>query len=388
MSTPKESLKQLSADQVTLAIPAFNCAAYLKETLHAVARLNQKPAHVLVIDDGSTDSTGSVASSAGVTVVKHEINKGLGAARQTALDNCRTPWLAMVDSDVSVEPDWLAQLLLAAKEHQLSGVGGDLLESNARTVADRWRARMMAQTHGGELKLDVNLFGCNTLHSAAALRTVGGFNPRYTKAYEDIDISERLKKAGFKLGYTPLAKCVHARRDTLTSVLKAAFSWRLPRYEEQGCYDNSKALMNKWVQTFREDLRELNMLTEEGNGELSFPCLVQLFTNPIMDLEVVAVRSESMKLRGLTGIGTAMVLLVLKRALISEELKQRVGLALKPFIESVTKTLERVALPHEDNPELQRLVTATIDPWTTVLALSPENTAKLLASANQTLNEG
>ena len=41
MSTPKESLKQPSADQVTVAIPAFNCAAYLKETLHAVARLTR-----------------------------------------------------------------------------------------------------------------------------------------------------------------------------------------------------------------------------------------------------------------------------------------------------------------------------------------------------------
>lgn len=376
----------VSRESVTLAIPSFNAASYLPRVLESVARLNAPPKTLLVIDDGSTDGTAKIASSIAASmktlrVISHKVNQGLGATRQTALKSCETPWLAMIDSDVSVEPDWLGSLIEIAEHRGAAGVGGDLIESDAQTVADRWRARMMAQTHGGAEKAGVSLFGCNTLHAVAALNAVGGFNSRYIRAYEDMDISEKLMKAGHQLVYTPTAQCHHLRKDTVTSVLRAAYSWRLPRYEDTGVYDDLKTLMGKWVSTFKEDLRELNMLLAESNGELSFPCLVQLFANPIQDLSVVVTRNQSMRLRGLAGIGSAVVLLALKQSLIPDPLKAEVGSALKPFIDTLTGQIQKIALPSEDNPELTRLVTATVNPWSTVLAFSPADNERLIASA-------
>ncbi len=375
-----------SLEAVTLAIPSFNAATYLPRVLESVGQLTMQPKSVLVIDDGSTDDTAKIATSFSTTikslkVISHKINQGLGAARQTALKSCESPWLAMIDSDVCVESEWLGRLFEVAQTSKAAGVGGDLLESEAQTVADRWRARMMAQTHGGAEKAGVPLFGCNTLHSVAALNAVGGFNSRYIRAYEDIDISERLMKAGHKLVYTPTARCLHLRKDTVTSVLRAAYSWRLPRYEDSGVYDDLKTLMGKWIATFKEDFRELKMLLAESNGELSFPCLVQLFANPIQDLSVVVTRNQSMRLRGLAGIGSALILLALKQSLIPDELKAAVGSALKPFIDTLTGQIQKIALPNEDNPELTRLVTATVTPWSTILAFSPADNERMMASA-------
>lgn len=381
-SAPRSSgTPTANGEQVTLAIPSYNAAKYLPRVLEAAAQLTVKPVVTIVIDDGSKDATARIAEEHRVEVVRHQGNCGLGAARQTALKHCQTPWLAMVDSDVAVEPGWLGALLEVAISSGAAGVGGDLVESEVSSIPDRWRSRMMAQTHGGAFKEGVNLFGCNTLHRAAALTAVGGFNSRYTRAYEDIDISERLKKAGHKLVYTPTARCHHLRKDSLTSVLQAAYAWRYPRYEEQGVYQDLRTLMGKWVATFKEDFRELMMLLDEQRGELSFPCLVQLFANPVQDLSVLATTSRSVQLRSLAGIGTAMVLLVLQQALIPETLRQAVGLHLKPFVDILTGHLAHIALPADPNEELARMVNATINPWSSVLAFSPEHTARLLASA-------
>jgi|GEM_PF-3697743 len=389
-----EAFKSFSASDVTLAVPCFNAAQYLERVLSSIVSnlskvTSQAPAQILIIDDGSTDGTLKIsegfAAKANFKIIRHPHNQGLGAARQTALKATETEWLAMVDSDVEVSADWLAALIKTANTHCAVGVGGDLIESETKSIADKWRARMMAQTHGGAEKIGINLFGCNTLHRVATLLEVGGFNPRYTKAYEDIDISQRLIKAGHKLVYTPTARCFHLRKDTVTTVLRSAFAWRLPRNEEQSVYEDLSVHMGKWVSTFKEDLRELHMLLEEGEesakGELSFPCLVQLFANPIQDLSVIATRSQSMSMRSLCGVGTAMILVVLKQSLLAEELKAKVGVALKPFIDTLTSAIARISVANEASPEMTRVVNATINPWASVLAFSPEHSKRLLASA-------
>jgi glycosyltransferase involved in cell wall biosynthesis len=85
-------------ETVTVALPAFNEAEGIGEVVAAIKAA--APWHeILVIDDGSTDGTGSAAAAAGARVVKHPYNKGNGAAVKSAIRNATGEWIVIVDAD-------------------------------------------------------------------------------------------------------------------------------------------------------------------------------------------------------------------------------------------------------------------------------------------------
>jgi glycosyltransferase involved in cell wall biosynthesis len=96
-----------------IAIPAFNEEASLGAVL-ADLRLHHPLEHVIVIDDGSRDSTSLVARESGVRVIRHPINLGVGAAMGTAFKfAARNGYEAMVqlDADGQHRPEFLSVLL-------------------------------------------------------------------------------------------------------------------------------------------------------------------------------------------------------------------------------------------------------------------------------------
>lgn len=72
----------MSEDEVVVVVPAFNERGGVGDV---VARLLRSFTHVVVVDDGSHDDTGSVAEGAGAFVVRHVVNRGQGAALQTGI---------------------------------------------------------------------------------------------------------------------------------------------------------------------------------------------------------------------------------------------------------------------------------------------------------------
>lgn len=71
-----------------IIIPAFNEAPVIRRTLKELERVTQKltPCDILVVDDGSRDKTGIIAREAGVFILTHKLNRGLGGALGTGLE--------------------------------------------------------------------------------------------------------------------------------------------------------------------------------------------------------------------------------------------------------------------------------------------------------------
>jgi len=82
----------------------------LPATLEALYGQITSETDVIVVDDGSTDLTSSIAESFGTRVIRHEKNRGYGGARQTALENCQTDILAFIDDECYISNDWFAIL--------------------------------------------------------------------------------------------------------------------------------------------------------------------------------------------------------------------------------------------------------------------------------------
>jgi glycosyltransferase involved in cell wall biosynthesis len=114
------------AVDVRVVIPARDEAAVLAACVAAVAG---QATEVVVVDDGSSDGTASVAASAGATVVRLDGEPPAGwlgkpRACLAGADGARTNWLAFVDADVVLAPAALATMAAATRRTSTSIVGG------------------------------------------------------------------------------------------------------------------------------------------------------------------------------------------------------------------------------------------------------------------------
>ncbi len=91
-------------------IPAYNAEAFLSEALDGIVNQTVLPRRVIVIDDGSTDSTPTIASTYSplVTCISQP-NSGQGLARRHAITLSDSPWIALCDSDDIWNKDHLAR---------------------------------------------------------------------------------------------------------------------------------------------------------------------------------------------------------------------------------------------------------------------------------------
>ncbi len=86
-----------SAD-ISVVIPAYNEAERLPEAVKSAQAQTLAPREIIVVDDGSSDDTATVARELGVTVISQE-NKGLPGARNTGIRAAKGAWIALLDSD-------------------------------------------------------------------------------------------------------------------------------------------------------------------------------------------------------------------------------------------------------------------------------------------------
>jgi glycosyltransferase involved in cell wall biosynthesis len=104
---------------VSVVIPCYNAAPFLRETLESALNQTHPPLEVIVVDDGSTDDSAAIARSFGprVRVVRQE-NQGESVARNRAMDEAHGEWIAFLDSDDLWKADKLALQLAAATRDQ------------------------------------------------------------------------------------------------------------------------------------------------------------------------------------------------------------------------------------------------------------------------------
>ncbi len=97
----------------TVVIPTFDRAAFMPRVLGSVARQDYGSWEAIVVDDASTDGTEAAVAAldlSGVRYLRHAVNRGVCAARNTAVAASRGRWLLMVDSDFELLPGAMRSL--------------------------------------------------------------------------------------------------------------------------------------------------------------------------------------------------------------------------------------------------------------------------------------
>ncbi len=207
--------------RVSVVICTYNGERTLEETCAAVGALVYPDFEVILVDDGSTDRSAEIGRAHGFTVLSTE-NRGLSSARNTGLEQATGEIVAYVDDDAAPDPHWLTYLADTFERTGFVAVGGpNLPVAGDGMVADAVAAAPGNPTHVLLSDREAeHIPGCNSAFDARALREVGGFDPFFRVAGDDVDVCWRLQDRGGRIGYSPAAMVWHHRRGSVRGYLR------------------------------------------------------------------------------------------------------------------------------------------------------------------------
>ncbi|HYC44347.1 MAG TPA: glycosyltransferase [Burkholderiales bacterium] len=227
--------------RVSIVVCSCNGERTIRDTLNACSRLDYPDYEVIVVDDGSRDSTAAIARGYPVRLISTE-NRGLSSARNTGWQEATGDIVAYIDDDAYPDPHWLKYLAYTFVTTAHAAVGGP----NIAPPGDGLIADCVANAPGGPVHVLLtdteaeHIPGCNMAFRREALEAIGGFDVRFRAAGDDVDVCWRLMEGGYTIGFHAAAMDWHHRRNSL------AMYWR-----QQKGYGRAEALLEeKWPERY------------------------------------------------------------------------------------------------------------------------------------------
>jgi mycofactocin system glycosyltransferase len=218
---------------VSVVIPVKDRADELRACLTSLQQLDypRQQLEIVVVDDGSSDHTPAVARELGaVLVASGAVAGGPALARNRGAQVASGEILAFIDSDCIASLQWLMELLPVFAEGKVAAVGGLVDGMYDETALDRYEAVMSSLNLGGREMSGSSgddtfyLPSCNLLVRKAAFMAAGGFRVAL-QVGEDVDLTWRLRDAGWKIVYLPEGRVMHAHRSRLWPFMKRRFDY-------------------------------------------------------------------------------------------------------------------------------------------------------------------
>lgn len=209
--------------KVSVVVASYQGAATLRACLASLRKLHYPDYEVILVDDGSRDETARIATEfPDVRYVPHAENRGLSAARNTGIAAAQGELVAFTDADCRADEDWLHFVVGDLLRGDFTGMGGH----NFLPPDDSWVAAAVMVSPGGPAHVMLtdreaeHIPGCNMVFYRWALLEVGGFDPVFRKAGDDVDLCWRLQQRGFRIGFSPGGFVWHYRRSTVGEYLR------------------------------------------------------------------------------------------------------------------------------------------------------------------------
>jgi len=210
---------------VSVVIPNWNGRRWLPGCLGSLAGQTLAPAEVIVVDNGSSDGSLAYLAEAhpDVRVLALERNTGFAHAANRGLREATHELVALLNTDVVLEPDWLARMSAAlARAPQAASAACKMLSLEDRALVydagDILRRDGACEQRGrfgrddGRYDAPGEVFGAcagAALYRRAAVLELGGFDEGYFAYLEDVDLALRLRLAGWTCAYES-AVALHA----------------------------------------------------------------------------------------------------------------------------------------------------------------------------------
>ena len=205
--------------EVSVYVPAFNAEKTIELCINSILTQTIKPRTILIINDCSTDRTAEILKSFGdkIKVIQNKTNLGLSHSMNIATDFLNTRYIAKIDADVELFPNWIEILLKKILQENVTLIGGKMYEKYLENSFNVWRSIRLKQNCGEkDLSEPKFIFGCNNLLDTKNMKDIIKYRNdlEYFKTNgEDIEFSNYLRNKNHKLFYCSNAICLHLQND-------------------------------------------------------------------------------------------------------------------------------------------------------------------------------
>lgn len=220
----------MSKSSVAVVVLNWNDAGLLPKSVGSLFKQSEK-CDVIVVDNGSEDSSKEVIESFGkkVTALWNSSNLGFAGGVNSgiryALENNYT-YIALLNNDAVAHKDWVKSLLGGFSGSKVGGVTCSMLHADGKTydsTGDTYSSWGLPYPRGrdeavnGQYDNFVEIFGVSggaSMYRANFFKNVGLFDEDFFAYYEDIDLSFRGQLAGWEFRFAPKAIVYHATGTT------------------------------------------------------------------------------------------------------------------------------------------------------------------------------
>ena len=218
---------------VSIIIPTFNGASRIGNCLSALLpQLSNVDAEIIVVDDGSTDSTADVVRAYPYVRLIRQTNSGPAAARNRGAAEATGSIILFTDDDCVPTNDWLLKMTKPFEDADVVGVKGAYRTSQKSLVA-----RFVQYDYEDRYRLMANLPEIDFVDTYSAgfrrdrFMELSGYDTSFPVACaEDAELSYRMSERGWKMVFVPEAIVYHTHPDTLWGYLRKKYKfafWRM-----------------------------------------------------------------------------------------------------------------------------------------------------------------
>jgi O-antigen biosynthesis protein len=225
----------------SVIVCTYNGSRTIRDTLEGLRKVDYPNLEIIVVNDGSTDRTPELVKKFPVQLITTE-NRGLSAARNTGWQTATGEFVVYIDDDAFPDPHWLKYLAATLMNGSHAAAGGP----NLLPPGDGDIAQCVMNAPGGPVHVMLtdtvaeHIPGCNMAFRRSALEAIGGFDPQFRAAGDDVDVCWRLQHQGWTVGFNPAAQVWHHRRNSIRAY------WR-----QQRGYGKAEALLErKWPEKY------------------------------------------------------------------------------------------------------------------------------------------
>jgi len=209
---------------ITAIVPVWNGRELLERLLTSLEAQTEAAAELLVVDNGSTDGAPELARERGARVIPMGGNAGFAMAMNRGIRESRGEWIAVLNSDVELAPDYFAKLLAAdawfATGKILAAEGGDRIDATFDALCRGGAAWRVGSGRGDGPAFSSAWRIWSAPWTAALFRAelfqrVGLLEESFESYLEDVDFGVRCAARGLAGRYVPEALAWHRGSATL-----------------------------------------------------------------------------------------------------------------------------------------------------------------------------
>lgn len=215
-------------NSLNLIIPNYNSAKLIAETLSRLRDLYPETT-TYVVDDASTDGSVELLRERfpSVQVIARCQNGGFGAAANDGIRAGDSEFVVLLNADVEVKPGFLEHILPLFEDESVFAVSPSIITPSLGGIDDGpktafWRHGMLwVDNIQGVHEVRPVFFtsGCASVYRRSMLEALDGFDEAYSPFYwEDVDLSYRAWKRGWKSLFQPASSVLHQHSATISKI--------------------------------------------------------------------------------------------------------------------------------------------------------------------------